>query len=404
MKSQSYRSHFLRALVLLITPLIARGVDINDSMVPAKPNFSPGPEYADNQRAFQGIPGIERAANGRLWALWYSGGNGEGGANYVLLVTSGDDGKTWSVPRLVIDPPGEVRAYDSTLWHDPQGRLWLFWAQSSGWWDGRSGVWAMVTENSGDESPRWSEPRRLCDGIMLNKPTALANGDWALPVSIWSASPSKNTSPEHRHITPGAIGAQMIVSYDQGKTFSFLGKTTAPSHTFDEHSIVQRRDGSLWMLIRTKVGIAESISKDGGKTWTPGAPSAIPHVNSRFFIRRLASGKLLLVRHNPPNMKARSHLTAYLSADDGITWTGGLLLDERGGVSYPDGVQDKDGVIRIIYDFARTKEKQILMATFTETDVAFGKPSATTHLKLLVNQATGAKNPKGAATENPEVN
>jgi hypothetical protein len=35
---------------------------------------NPGPEYGDNVRGFQGIPGIERAGNGRLWALWYSGG------------------------------------------------------------------------------------------------------------------------------------------------------------------------------------------------------------------------------------------------------------------------------------------------------------------------------------------
>ncbi len=77
-------------------------------------------------------------------------------------------------------------------------------------------------------------------------------------------------------------------------------------------------------------------------------------------------------------MKTRSHLCAFLSDDDGATWTGGLLLDERSGVSYPDGVQGPDGVIRIIYDFNRTKDKQILMAAFTEADVARGKPSDAT--------------------------
>lgn len=386
-------------------PPATGAADINDSMIPVKPNLAPGPEYADSTRIFQGIPGMERAANGRLWALWYAGGpaeSGEGAGNYVMLVSSGDDGKTWSGPRMVIDPPGDVRAYDPTLWHDPQGRLWLFWAQSSHWWDGRSGVWAMVCENSGDESPRWSEPRRLCNGIMMNKPTVLSNGDWLLPVSMWAMTPDKRTRPEHQHKLPDESGAQVVISRDQGKTFSFLGKTRAPENIFDEHMVVQRRDGSLWMLIRTKLGIAESVSTDGGKTWTPGAPSKIPHVNSRFFIRRLASGKLLLVRHNPPDMKTRSHLTAFLSDDDGVTWSGGLLLDERKGVSYPDGVQDKDGVIRIIYDFARTAEKQILMAAFTEADVAQGKPSGTTRLQVVVNQAT-AQSPKKATEAAPKT-
>jgi len=81
---------------------------------PPVPNFSPGPEYADAVRMFQGIPGIERAANGRLWATWYGGGTGEDFHNYIMLVTSGDDGRTWSSLKLVLDPdrdgPDRARA------------------------------------------------------------------------------------------------------------------------------------------------------------------------------------------------------------------------------------------------------------------------------------------------------
>jgi predicted neuraminidase len=380
----------LSAALLHSLPSRTSAADLNDSLAPVTPNFSPGEEYADGTRMFQGIPGLERSANGRLWADWYAGGRGEGPDNYVVLVTSGDGGKTWTGPRVVIDPPGDVRAYDPTLWHDPQGRLWVFWAQSSNWWDGRSGVWAMTTENSGDESPRWTEPRRLCNGIMINKPIVLKNGDWLLPVSMWGMPADRRTLPEHRFELKEESGAQVVATHDGGRSFSVLGKTHAPSNTFDEHHIVERRDGSLWMLLRTKAGIAESVSTDGGKTWPEATPSNIPHVNSRFFIRRLSSGKLLLVRHNPPDMKTRSHLTAYLSDDDGNTWTGGLLLDERAGVSYPDGAQGPDGVIRIIYDHNRTKDKEILMATFTESDVASGMASANTRLRVLVNQATGA--------------
>jgi hypothetical protein len=45
---------------------------------PPKLNWNPGPEYADSVRMFQGIPSIERAHNGRLWATWYGGGTAEG--------------------------------------------------------------------------------------------------------------------------------------------------------------------------------------------------------------------------------------------------------------------------------------------------------------------------------------
>src|SRR6476661_9226632 len=162
---------------------------------------------------------------------------------------------------------------------------------------------------------------------MMNKPTALTNGHWLMPVSVWAQKPGDGTRPEHRRDLGALVGANAFISRDRGQTFTHLGQTRAVDSIFDEHSIVRRGDGTLWMLLRTKSGIAESVSNDGGRTWTPAQPSPIAHVNSRFFIRRLESGNLLLVRHNPPDRKTRSHLTAYLSEDDGKSWMGGMMLD-----------------------------------------------------------------------------
>jgi predicted neuraminidase len=361
-------------------------------------NTSPGAAYDDDKRAFQGIPSIERAANGRLWAVWYAGGAdepGEGAGNYVLLSTSGDDGQTWSGPRLVIDPPGPVRAYDPCLWHDPLGRLWLFWAQSYHLWDGRAGVWAMVTAESQTAHPRWSAPRRLCDGIALNKPTVLTTTEWLLPAAVWERTAIDTVPPAHRHNLGAQRGANVIVSQDQGRTWSFWGQALVPGRTFDEHMIVERRDGCLWMLVRTAYGIGESVSADRGRTWRTGRRSGIPHVNSRFYIRRLRSGQLLLVTHRPPDGKTRSHLIAQLSDDEGQTWHGGLTIDPRPGVSYPDGVQGADGTIYVIYDYARYDDKQILMATCTEQDILHGEwISDRARARMLVNQATGMQSEK----------
>lgn len=358
-------------------------------------HLAPGPAYADSTRRFQGIPGIERAASGRLWATWYAGGPDEpteGPGNYMVLVTSGDDGKSWSKPTLVIDRSGPVRIFDSCLWHSPDGRLWLFWAQSHEKWDGRAGVWSMVTENSGAESPRWSPPRRLCHGIMLNKPTVLRSGEWLLPVSVWAEPANDSTPREHRHDLGSENGANIQASLDRGASWSLRGQVLVPKRRIDEHMIVERRDGSLWMLVRAVYGIGESESTDGGKTWTPGRESAIPNVHSRFFVRRLQSGKLLLVTHAPPNKRTRSHLIARLSDDDGKTWRGGLMVDERAGVTYPDGVQAPDGTIYLAYDFNRILDKQILMATFTEGDVAKGEwVSSKARQRVVINQATGGR-------------
>jgi hypothetical protein len=223
---------------------------------------------------------------------------------------------------------------------------------------------------------------------MMNKPTVLTTGEWLLPAAVWNVSTARVSDATARY-NPGVdTGTNVVVSADHGKTWSRRGQSQVPDRTFDEAMFVERKNGDLWLLVRTKYGIGESISRDRGKTWTPGAPSTIPHINARFFIRRLRSGRLLLVRHNPPGTdKWRSHLTAFLSEDDGLSWKGGLLLDERVGVSYPDGVEAPDRTIYVIYDFDRKGARQILVSTFSEPEVLAGKASSPkARSPILVNE------------------
>ena len=58
-----------------------------------------------------------------------------------------------------------------------------------------------------------------------------------------------------------------------------------------------------------------------------------------------------------------------VSTDDGKTWSRVLLLDERKGISYPDGQQTKDGTIYIVYDYNRRTNQNILLTSFTEADI-----------------------------------
>ncbi len=86
--------------------------------------------------------------------------------------------------------------------------------------------------------------------------------------------------------------------------------------------------------------------------------------------------------------KQRSRLTAYLSDDDGQTWHGGLTIDDRLAVSYPEGVQAPDGRIYLIYDYNRYKDKVIHLCVFTEEDVAQGAfVSPAVRQRIVVNQA-----------------
>ncbi|GAA3406832.1 sialidase family protein [Paenibacillus hodogayensis] len=353
------------------------------ALQPVEPNLAPGEKYAAKSRKFQGIPTIERAPGGRLWAAYYSGGDGEGPDNYVVLVHSGDDGRTWSVPWLVIDPPGKVRAFDPCLWIDPLGRLWLCWAQSFEMYDGRCGVWASLLDDPDEPDGIWSAPRRIANGIMMNKPTVLRSGEWLFPTAVWAVQwairlSGMDSLPEERF-------SNVYVSTDQGESFALRGQANVPNRFFDEHMIVEHEDESLRMLVRTTYGIGESHSTDKGLTWSRGKPTRLGGPNSRFYIRRLRSGRLLLVNHYGFN--GRSHLTAQVSEDDGMTWTEGLLLDERENVSYPDGTEAADGTIYIIYDRERKLDMDILMAVFKEEDVLAGRcvtPGA--RLKVAVDK------------------
>lgn len=397
------------AALSLVLPAGVLGAEAEPALRPARIVRVSGEASLPAPRDFQGIPGLARAANGRLWATWYGGGPDEGPENYVMLATSDDDGATWSEISTVIDAPDPVRTFDPVLWTDPAGRMWCFYAQSYKWWDGRAGVWAVRADNPQDAAPAWSAPRRIADGIMMNKPTVLRSGDWLLPISDWNQPPVANLAPSDRKSVPAAqlrwdparVGAKIYRSADRGETFAELASVQIPNPQFDEHMIVERRDGRLWLLARNRTGMAESFSTDGGRTWAEAKPATIPHLASRFFIRRLRSGQLLLVKHNPRMDTAwlagaksanpappRSHLTAYLSTDDGATWQGGLVLDERPAVSYPDGDEAPDGRLFIIYDHNRKKDREILLAAITEADVLAGRiVDARSRLRQIVNRA-----------------
>ncbi|MBC2603205.1 sialidase family protein [Puniceicoccus vermicola] len=342
-------------------------------------HFHPGPQFTSSRRLWQGIPGIEQTSEGILYATWYSGGTTEGIENHVLLVRSDDDGRTWSEPLLVIDPAGPVRAFDPVLWVDPSRRLWLFWAQSQGLWNGRGGVWCIRCEDPNAKRPAWTSPRRIANGVMMNKPLVRSNGEWLLPIAVWGTKPPR--LPELAHEAVSSV----FVSTDSGETFTRRGGVDAPHRCFDEHMLVERNDGTIWMLVRTVYGIGQSTSPDGGATWTTPRPTDIAGPNSRFFITRLSSGRLLMVNHF--GFTGRSHLTASLSEDDGHTWLSHLLLDPRPEVSYPDATITPDGRIRIIYDRERYKAREILLARITEEDILAGKiKSAESCLQQMVNK------------------
>lgn len=344
------------------------------------------------KRAWQGIPGLERTAQGRVFVSWFTGGQNEPSEeNTVVLCHSDDEGKTFSPPEAMAVPLSDgIRCFDPCLWLDPRGRLWYIFNRGSKE-TAIKDVFARICDNPDASPPVFGPEFRIGFdastapyAFRLNKPTALSTSEWLMPVTY-------GQQPMHTWNDPTMWGKEptlqgVAISTDEGRTWTLHGAVSSPPFAL-EGIVTELKDGRLWLLSRSNpVGFLwESHSSDKGRTWSEGQASTIPGPGARFFIRRLASGNLLLVNHY--KFTGRSHLTARLSIDDGRTWNEGLLLDERNGAAYPDGVQDHDGLIWITYDRNRQGVGEILLAKFREEDVAAGKDvSGKVVLKQIVNQ------------------
>ena len=341
--------------------------------------------YSQARRTYDGVPSLAVSdVNGRMWVTWYASPTGaEDANNYLILATSADGGATWR--EVIIYEPdylGPVRAFDPEIWIAPDGRLRWFWTERnappvtadnpySGCAADPTNDRLMMAELDAEREPdaaSLSAPgivRHIARGVMMCKPIVAKDGAWLLPVAHWQEAPS----------------ACVYASTDGGRTFVERGGVTLPKEkrNFDEHNLVELSDGTLRAYMRTKDapdGLWEAESSDGGRTWGEPRPSIQPHVSARVFVRRLASGNLLMVKNGLPGEKqqmVRHDMTAYLSEDEGKTWPFALPLDVgRSDVAYPDGQQLKDGRIAVVYDFDRMGSRQILFAVFREEDVKAG--------------------------------
>ena len=358
--------------------------------VPAEAYYLGAPDAAHSHaaRRHEGIPSLARdPATGRLWAVWYGGITpAEDSNNYLMVATSVNDGDTWR-EVLVYDPDGmgPVRAFDPEMWISPDGKLQLTWTERAvpvagaptdkkmdfSHFAGHTNqalasddrLMMLTLDASKEPCAPYPAPRQIGTGVMMCKPILGPKGEWFFPASIWWTKES----------------AGLLVSEDGGNTFTRRGGATISKEqgqTFDEHSIVLMKDGSIRSWIRTKKGAMESFSKDGGRTWSPIEAATFANTPTRCAVTRLASGNILLIKNGnrPDADQGRKNLTAYVSDDEGRTWKGGLLLDARPGATYPDFALGSDGTIYAVWDCNRTGDREILFARFTEADVRAGKP------------------------------
>ena len=338
--------------------------------------------------------GMAMTKGGRLWATWVAGGDSVRG--FTVGSWSDDGGRTWADTRFRVgsDEPEfyigwtgiHVTHHIPQVWVAPDGTLRLYVYQGVGMFNQRGATFEFVCRDPDAAVPVWERPRLVALGSIHNKPTVLRDGTWICPVdcedySWWWLKTDVFPDLKDLHV------CGVLASTDRGRSWVPRGGTRPEAERhYTEHSIVERDDGTLHMLMRTGLGPMESVSADAGRSWSkPVVSSVVRQHRSRMAYIRLQSGRMLLVKNGtkaneisarfgkPGVFRDRAELAAYVSEDGGRTWKGGLLLDPRDNVAYPDAFQAADGSVYVSYEHNReTENAEILFARFRETDVLSG--------------------------------
>jgi hypothetical protein len=247
------------------------------------------------------------------------------------VMISGDEGKTWE-ERPLFDRPDkyQCRAERAVL-RTREGTLIVAfmntkelvfrWDQAKGGPQPGCRLPVYVTRST-DEGRSWQPPLLVQEGYCgaLRTMIQLTGGRVVLGCQDARRDPG-------RHV------CFTYASDDQGKTWTQsnvidLGKYGG----YGDHgggiepTLVELRDGRLWMLIRTYRGcFTEAYADDQGMTWKEIRPSEIAASGAPGQLRRLQSGRLVLFWNqfiDPAKRSGRrEQLSMAFSEDDGRTWT-----------------------------------------------------------------------------------
>lgn len=323
---------------------------------------------------YHGWPTVARRANGQL-LVTCSGGREAHVCPFgrVELITSDDNGGTWSKARVLMDTKIDDR--DSGVIETAKGSILVTTFTSlayvpglekaqklepgaSGAWPkekldrwlavhsqldeaGRQamlGVWML---RSTDGGKTFSDPYR-CLVNSPHGPNQLADGRVLyLGKNLWES---------------GEVWVGACESTDDGQTWTRKGEIPTrdgddPKNYHELHA-VEAADGRIVAQIRNhnKANSGETLqseSEDGGRTWSVPHPIGVWGLPSHLV--RLADDRLLMTyghRRAPFGNQAR------VSADNGRTWSEPVIIsgDGPGGdLGYPSTVQLADGSLLTVW-------------------------------------------------------
>ena len=287
----------------------------------------------------------------------------------VQAVRSSDNGKTWTSPETFITSPLDDR--DAGIIELQNGNLVLFWFNSIAYQEEKHseifnnslkettkqqqmdflGSYSAVSATDGK---KWSFPARTC-GVAPHGGTQLKNGK-ILFIGKGQIVDKKLT--RNAKILVG-------ISDDEGKTWQTISEIKIPDgdkpSDYWEPHVVEAENGDLVAQIRCHKDdhVRQSVSKDGGKTWT--IAEKIEVVGYPTHLLKLKDNRILMtyarrqVNKNKATYKSTDFVMgqyARFSSDNGKTWGNEIMLCHSftGDMGYPSSAQLPDGsIISVFY-------------------------------------------------------
>jgi sialidase-1 len=313
---------------LMLALLVSLQAGLSDG--PRAPAPSPGlhssllaPASAANPRNSEAS--MVRLADGRVlvaWTQFYSRGFEDHAPARIVRAESSDRGRTWTKPEVLVSNSGRQNVMSASLLRLQSGEIALAYLLKNSSSDCKA-----YLRLSRDEGATWGAPTLVTTGagyhcmhndrlVQLRSGRLLAPVSWSEDFRKWDHSTSF-----------------CYYSDDRGKTWRrSITEHDLPARGAEEPAVVELRDGSVLMVIRTQMGtLYRSHSRDGGVTWTPADSMGLDSPLSPATIKRIPrTGDLLLVWNHapqPPELRAKGSgapripLTTAVSRDEGRTWT-----------------------------------------------------------------------------------
>jgi predicted neuraminidase len=336
---------------------------------------------------------VVELSNGDLLTCWFRG-SGERQADDVKIVGARlpRGANAWSEPFTMADTP-DLPDTNCCMVIDPRGTLWLIWPTIlDNHWES-----ALLKSKTSDDFLRAGPPIWKTSEVIHIKPgaefaatvttamtqfRARANEpkikdyiDYALTASV---DKLKSRLGWMTRAHPFVLdGSRLIVPlYSDGFNFSLMAITDDWGRTWHtsipligegnvQPSIVQRRDGSLYTMMRDNglppQRIQHASSTDRGETWSAVTDSELPDPGAGLEIISLTNSHWVVI--NNDTEQGRHSLCIRISDDEGKTWKWSRHLErdepgsDAGRFGYPSLIQAKDGTLHATYSYVLATKK-----------------------------------------------